>query len=128
MRAASARTAAAVFSGVGQIAAAQPEEGQQAVDVHPAGVGAVPGEGELVLLARQRQALDEAQAAVDAREAAAVVLDPPGHDLPAERGARGAEPAQQGGIDGGAERVDVVHQQRPQARAARRAGARARRS
>ena len=101
---------------VGQFAAVEPEEGQQAVDVHPAGVGAVVGERELVLLARQGQALDQPHPAVDARQAAAVILDAARDDLPAERGAARRGTSRAARDRRGAERVDVVHEQRAQLR------------
>ena len=103
--------------GVGEFGARESEEGEQAIDVDPAGVRVVVGKIEFVGLAREGEAFDEAHAAVDAREAAAVVFDPTGDDFPAEGGARGLEPADERGIEGSAERINIMDEERAELRA-----------
>src|SRR5690606_31194594 len=66
-------------------------------------------EVELVVFARKGEALDDAEAAVDTRESAAVVLDAFRNHFPAECGAGGLKPTEQRGIGRSAERVDVVN-------------------
>ena len=60
--------------------------GQQRVDADEGRERVVVGELDLVFLARQRQALDQPRAAVDAGEAAAAVFEPARHDLDAQAG------------------------------------------
>ena len=103
--------------GVGELGAREPEEREQAVDVDPEGVVIVISEIELVGLAREGETFDEAYAPIDAGEATAVVFDAARDDFPAEGGVARLEPADEGGIEGGAERVDVVDEQRAELRA-----------
>ena len=69
---------------VRQVVARQGEDLQQPVDGDPGGHRVVVGQLELVFLAGHGEALDQPDAAVDARQAAAAVLDPPPNDLEAE--------------------------------------------
>ena len=111
------RTAAVARSSSASSARVSPNSVQQPVDVDPARVRVVVGELELVFLARQGQPFDQAQAAVDPRETAAVVFDAARDHFPrrAPRRSRGYQPEQRG-IERGAERVDVVDEQRAELR------------
>ena len=102
-----------------EVGAGEGEGGEQLIEVNPAGVRVVVAQGELGFLARHGEPLDEPDPAIDARQAAAAVFQAAGDDLEGEARAAPDMPAQQGGINIGSQRVDVVEQQILQLRALR---------
>ena len=113
--------AVVTFASSARSSARQPENVQQPLDRNPRRLRVVIAQAELVFLAGHRQALDQADAAVHAGQAAAAIVDPPRDDLEAQAGLAADVPAQQARIEIGPQRVDVVQEQILQLRPLRRA-------
>src|ERR1035437_1119365 len=94
-----------------EISAGQGEGSEQLIEINPAGVRVVVAQGELGFLARHGEALDQADPAIDACQAAATVFEAAGDDLEGEARAAPGVPAPQNGINIGPESINVVEQQ-----------------
>ena len=101
-----------VGGGAGEeVGALEAEGGEELIEVDPGRKGIIVGEVEFIFFAGHGEAFDEAGAAVDAGEAAAAVFEAAGDDFEAEGGAAGEVLSEEGGVDVGAEGVDVVKEE-----------------
>ena len=67
--------AAVTLASIGEVGAVEAEGGEELVEIDPAGVRVVVGQGELGFFARHGEAFDEPDAAIDAGQAAAAVFE-----------------------------------------------------
>lgn len=94
-----------------EIGARQAEDVEQLIEVDPCGHRVVVREFEFLLFARHGEAFDQAQAAINAGETAAAVIEAARDDLEREAVAAMDVEAEDGGVEVGAERIDVVKEE-----------------
>ena len=94
-----------------EIGAGQLEDFEEPVEVNPGGHRVVVGEFEFLLFTRHGEAFDQPEPAVDAGEAAAAIVDAPGDDLEGETGLVLDMDAEEGGVEVGAEGIDVMEEE-----------------